>query len=264
MSTIHNSNTACCTIPTVVPKDKYQEKGEYKPFGAFKKAYVVGNPKSACLGKTIIGVYDIFGYWPQTQQGADILAETLDALVIYPDFLDGKPWDANNFPPQTDEDKQKLQDFFGGVANVGERVKDVGDLADKLKADGAKFVGTIGFCWVSYQHRIGTVVTVAAGTGKTDAAVAIHPAMLDVKDADNLKVPLGIFPSKDEPIEEYEKIIKSISNKDFASKNAYKVYPNMHHGWAAARANLDDPENKKEYEDVYGTAVTFFKGVIAG
>ncbi|KAF8758458.1 Dienelactone hydrolase family [Rhizoctonia solani] len=220
MSTIHNSNTACCTIPTVVPKDKYQEKGEYKPFGAFKKAYVVGNPKS---GKTIIG-----------------------------------PWDANNFPPQTDEDKQKLQDFFGGVANVGERVKDVGDLADKLKADGAKFVGTIGFCWG------GKVVTVAAGTGKTDAAVAIHPAMLDVKDADNLKVPLGIFPSKDEPIEEYEKIIKSISNKDFASKNAYKVYPNMHHGWAAARANLDDPENKKEYEDVYGTAVTFFKGVIAG
>jgi hypothetical protein len=64
---------------------------------------------------------------------------------------------------------------------------------------------------------------------------------------------------------QYEKIIKSISNKPFASKNAYKVYSNMNHGWvsissgeyyfqfwldkkAAARADLDDPENKKEYE----------------
>ncbi|CEL52172.1 putative AIM2 family protein C30D10,14 OS=Schizosaccharomyces pombe (strain 972 / ATCC 24843) GN=SPBC30D10.14 PE=3 SV=1 [Rhizoctonia solani AG-1 IB] len=255
MSQIHNSNTACCSIPTVVPKDKYQEKGEYKPFGEFKKAYVVGDPDS---DKAIIGVYDIFGYWPQTQQGADILAESLGALVIYPDFLDGKPWDNNNFPPKTDEDKQKLQEFFGGVANVGERVKNVVALAEKLKADGAKFVGTIGFCWG------GKVVTVAAGTGKTDAAVAIHPAMLDVKDANNLKVPLGIFPSKDEPLDEYEKIIKSISNKPFASKNAYKVYSNMNHGWAAARADLDDPENKEEYEDVYGTTVTFFKGVISG
>jgi hypothetical protein len=75
--------------------------------------------------------------------------------VIYPDFLDGKPWDNNNFPPKTDEDKQKLQEFFGGVANVGERVKNVVALAEKLKADGAKFVGTIGFCWVSFQRLFG-------------------------------------------------------------------------------------------------------------
>ncbi|CAE7121072.1 unnamed protein product [Rhizoctonia solani] len=68
-----NSNTACCTIPPVVPKEQYKEKGEYKPYGAYKKAYIVGKPGT---GKAIIGVYDIFGYWPQTLQGADILAET--------------------------------------------------------------------------------------------------------------------------------------------------------------------------------------------
>ncbi|KAH7340511.1 alpha/beta-hydrolase [Rhizoctonia solani] len=255
MATIHNSNTACCTIPTVVPKEQYKEKGEYKPYGSYKKAYIVGSPNS---GKAIIGVYDIFGYWPQTQQGADILAETLDALVIYPDFFDGKPWDNNDFPPKTDESKQKLQEFFGGVAKVEERVKNVGELADQLRADGAKFVGAIGFCWGA------KVVTVAASTGKIDGVASIHPAFLDVKDAENLKVPIGLFPSKDEPLDEYEKIIKTISTKPFASKNAYKVYSNMHHGWAAARADLDNPENKKDYEDVYGTAVTFYKGVIAG
>lgn len=30
----------------------------------------------AYAGKAIIGSYDIFGYFPQTLQGADILAET--------------------------------------------------------------------------------------------------------------------------------------------------------------------------------------------
>lgn len=104
--------------------------------------------------------------------------------------------------------------------------------------------------------------------------------MLDVADTKNLAVPLGLFPSKNEPIHEvnyffffqsyilltwlqYEKIVEAISIKPFASKNAYKLYSTMHHGWAAARANLDDPENKKQYEDLYGTLAGFFQGVWA-
>ncbi|KAG9122574.1 hypothetical protein FRC07_000988 [Ceratobasidium sp. 392] len=229
-------------------------KGEYKPYGPFKKAYVVGKQGT---GKAIIGIYDIFGYFPQTIQGADILAETLDAYVVYPDFFDDKPWPNEAFPPRNEEEGKKLQEFFGTTANLKDCVEQMGKTADKLRSEGAKHVGTIGFCWG------GKLSTVGATTGKTDAAVAIHPAMLDVKDAENLKVPLAIFPSKDEPLDVYEKIIDTISTKPFASKNVYKVYPDMYHGWAAARADLDNSETKKAYEDVYGTSVTFFKNAIA-
>lgn len=31
-----------------------------------------------------------------------------------------------------------------------------------------------------------------------------------------------------------------------------------HHGWAAARADLKDPENKKQYEDVYRRLGEYF------
>lgn len=31
-----------------------------------------------------------------------------------------------------------------------------------------------------------------------------------------------------------------------------------HHGWAAARADLDDPENKKQFEDVYKRLAEYF------
>ncbi|KAG9100397.1 hypothetical protein FRC06_004173 [Ceratobasidium sp. 370] len=255
MTTIHNSNTACCSIPPVIPKEKYTPKGEYKPYGSFKKAYVVGKQGT---GRAIIGIYDIFGYFPQTIQGADILAETLDAFVVYPDFFDDQPWPNEAFPPRNEEEGKKLQQFFGEAANLDNRLAELTTLADQLRTEGAKFVGTVGFCWG------GKLSTVAATTGKTDAAVSIHPAMLDVKDAENLKVPLAIFPSKDEPLDLYEQIIKTISTKPFASKNVYKVYGDMYHGWAAARADLDKPETKKAYEDVYGTSVTFFKNVISG
>jgi dienelactone hydrolase len=34
-----------------------------------------------------------------------------------------------------------------------------------------------------------------------------------------------------------------------------------HHGWAAARGDLSNEENKKECEDVYSRVAAFFKSV---
>ena len=60
---------ACCTVPPVVTEG-YKEKGSYETIQGMK-TYITGdkNAKSALLV-----VYDIFGFFPQTFQGADILA----------------------------------------------------------------------------------------------------------------------------------------------------------------------------------------------
>ncbi|KAG6857602.1 hypothetical protein H0H87_010170 [Tephrocybe sp. NHM501043] len=103
--------------------------------------------------------------------------------------------------------------------------------------------------------------------------------MLKAADAEKLTVPLGIYISKDEPVNEvrvmkfltvaasldrfsfqYQKVVDTIGKKTFAEKNDKKIYSNMFHGWAAARADLKDAENKKEFEDVYGKLVNFFCG----
>lgn len=34
------------------------------------------------------GVFDIFGFWPQTIQGADIISSQLGVKVVMPDFFD--------------------------------------------------------------------------------------------------------------------------------------------------------------------------------
>lgn len=94
------------------------------------------------------GRHCIVRFKPQTQQGADILAEKLNVQIIMPDFFEpGEPWPTDKFPPKTDEEKTKLQEFFGGLANPQEAVAKAIEVAKSLKAEGAEFVGIYGYCW---------------------------------------------------------------------------------------------------------------------
>jgi len=250
MSTVHNTNKACCTIPPV--QSDYTPKGEFKPVGDFKKVYVTGQNNKE---NAIVCIYDIFGYWPQTQQGADIIASNLKSTVYMPDFFEPNPaFPQEKFPPKTDQDKADLQAFFGGTANPNAAVKKLVAFGEHLKSTGVQKIGMYGFCWG------GKVTISSAGDGTPFSSAAIvHPAMLSADDARKLTVPLAIYISKDEPIDEYNKILEAISKKPFASKNDHKNYSNMFHGWAAARANLKNEENKKEYEDVYCKLIEFFR-----
>lgn len=74
---------ACCTVPPVISKG-YSPKGDYKTIDGMK-TYVTG-PRSA--KSAILVVYDIFGFFPQTLQGADILAHA-DKEHQYQVFMPG-------------------------------------------------------------------------------------------------------------------------------------------------------------------------------
>lgn len=74
---------ACCTVPPVVSKG-YQEKGKWITIDGMK-TYKTG-PDSA--KSALLVVYDIFGFFPQTIQGADILAHS-DKEHQYQVFMPG-------------------------------------------------------------------------------------------------------------------------------------------------------------------------------
>jgi len=247
----HNTNVACCTIPAV--QSDYNPRGSYKSYGGFEKVYVAGPEKS---DNAIIAVYDIFGFFPQTQQGADIIASSLKTTVYMPNFFEPKdPFPISKFPPESDQDKADLQAFFGpdGAAFAPNNISKLIKLTQALKSDGYKHVGAYGYCW-------GAKICISSGTAGTplDAVAMVHPAMLSADDANKLTIPLAMYITKDEPIAEYNKINDIIAKKPFASKNDSKNYENMFHGFAAARANLENEDNKKEFEDVYKKLVTYF------
>jgi hypothetical protein len=84
----------------------------------------------------IFVVYDIFGFFPQTIQGADILAygnKDRKYQVFMPDFFEGSPADITWYPPDNEEKGQKLNAFFEGPAAPPKVVKKLESLIAELK-----------------------------------------------------------------------------------------------------------------------------------
>ncbi|KAG8902711.1 hypothetical protein FRC01_009497, partial [Tulasnella sp. 417] len=247
---------ACCTLPPVVrDTDSYQPKGSYISFehtdkekfskDPITKAYVTGPTDT---GKTIIIIFDIFGQWltlvfdpsyyKQTVQGADLLAETVKAKVIMPDFFRDKPMDLNLYPPTTDEARKTIQTFFQVQGNFGDRIPELLDIAKGERNNGVEKLGLIGYCWGKEQGssplsaqltrllRISTLggkmAALANATGEFDATASVHPAMWARADGENLKAPVAVFPSKDENQEEIDAFMEIANKKPFASKNKHK------------------------------------------
>lgn len=140
-------SAACCNTPAVVSSG-YKEKGEYKTVDGLK-TYVTG-PSSASQG--ILIIYDIFGFFPQTIQGADILAHAdkeHQYQVFMPDFFEGNPADISWYPPDTEEKGKKLGEFFQTAAAPPKTVAKVNSVISELQAKnaGIKSWGIVGYCW---------------------------------------------------------------------------------------------------------------------
>jgi hypothetical protein len=84
LTTMSTQSKACCTVPPVVTEG-YKEKGEWITINGMK-TYATG-PKDA--KSALLVVYDIFGFFPQTLQGADILAHS-DKDHQYQVFMPGE------------------------------------------------------------------------------------------------------------------------------------------------------------------------------
>ncbi|OAX81741.1 hypothetical protein ACJ72_03911 [Emergomyces africanus] len=240
---------ACCSIPPVVSKG-YEGKGKYLNIHGMK-TYVTG-PENAT--EAILVIYDIFGFFPQTVQGADILA-TSDPnrkyRVFMPDLFDGSPADIAWYPPTTEEHKKNLGHFFQTKAappTTLSRIPGVVEEANKL-AEGGKFKAwaILGYCW---GGKIATLASMQDTLFK--AAVQCHPAMLDAKDAPNVTIPMIVLASMDEDVNE----VKAFEN-GLKVPHHVETWTTQIHGWMAARGDLENPEVRKEYENGYKTVLGF-------
>nr|XP_001395965.2 dienelactone hydrolase family protein [Aspergillus niger CBS 513.88] len=222
-------NKACCSIPPIVAQG-YQGKGEYKTINGLK-TYVTG-PESAT--KAILVIYDIFGFFPQTIQGADILATASEQKyrVFIPDFFQGEPTKAA--PP----------------ANLP-KIPSIVSEANKLAAGGSfQSWSILGYCWG------GKITTLASGQDNKlfTAAVQCHPAMLDPNDAKSVNIPMAVLASKDENPKDVEAFGANLKQANYVETFSTQI-----HGWMAARSNLEDEQVRKEYERGYRTALDFLQ-----
>lgn len=77
-------------------------------------------------------------------------------------------------------------------------------------------------------------------------------------DAKSLTIPTASFTSAQEDTEPMKAFHKAINeNLLISSSFVTNHYPENHHGFAGARANLEDPSNLAAYKDVYERAAKF-------
>merc|ERR1712000_557928 len=180
----HGHSAACCSIPPIVAKD-YKEKGKYETIGGLK-TYVTGSSNAS---KGLLYIYDIFGYFPQSIQGADI------------------PW----YPPDNDEKGKALGNFFqttGAPPATASKVPTIVEALTKAYPS-IKTWGVVGFCWG------GKIVSLTTSTSSTPfkAAAECHPAMVDPSEAEGIKIPLCMLASNDELKEDVEKFEKNLKGE---------------------------------------------------
>ncbi|ORY18716.1 Alpha/Beta hydrolase protein [Clohesyomyces aquaticus] len=247
MSTESTQSAACCNLPAIV-SEGYQPKGDYITVDGLK-TYATG-PKDA--KQAILIVYDIFGFFPQTIQGADILAysdKDHGYQVFMPDFFEGEPADISWYPPKTEEHGKKLGEFFQTKAAPPKTLPRIPKIVKELsESKGVEKWAVVGYCWG------GKIVNLSSMEGTPfKAAAACHPAMVAGDDAPGITIPYAMLPSKDESKEDVEKWEAGLK-----VPHIVEWFPTQLHGWMAARADLADAEVKEEYERGYKILLDFF------
>jgi dienelactone hydrolase len=133
-------------VPPAVA-EKYEPKGKYITIQGLR-TYVTG-PDNA--DEAILSIYDIFGFFPQILQGADILAHSdkeHPKQVFMPDFFEENCANIEWYPPDTEEKQKKLGAWFENAAPPKHLPKVQGIIAECEKTNpNIKSWGMIGYCW---------------------------------------------------------------------------------------------------------------------
>ncbi|OJJ42369.1 hypothetical protein ASPZODRAFT_155298 [Penicilliopsis zonata CBS 506.65] len=250
MSATNGHNEACCNIPPVVA-DGYVPKGAYEQLGGLK-TYVTGD---AGATRGIISIFDIFGYFDQTLQGADILAagdgHSRQYKLFMPDWFKGNPCPVEWYPPDTEEKQKNLGEWFGQHAPT----TTADALPDYVRAVQAanpaiQSWGLIGFCW---GGKVTELITSNPSINPFSVAAAAHPAMVDPAGAPSITVPYILLASQEEPAETVQ-----VFEEALKVPHHVETFGDQVHGWMAARADLSDPRVREEFLRGYQTVVKFF------
>jgi len=199
--------------------------------------------------RLLIAVYDIFGLTTNMEQVVDTIAELYNFRVVLPDFFRGFAWDENNFPPENPEELQEWLARNGSWDNI---VKwDVMNVIEEFRSrDEITEVGIFGMCWG------GKVATLAATEiDEIKVAGLVHPASVANSEADGVRAPMYLIPTKDEPdMLPFYEVLKS----KFGDNCGHRRFDDMFHGFAGARGNFSNPLNVARVEQVIDILGNFF------
>jgi dienelactone hydrolase len=148
MSDLTPSPACCRTAPPSAPV--YKQEGLFVQENG-TKTYETGSEYPT---HAVLYIYDIFGLYPQTLRGADILATSIakktgsPTKVFMPDWFT-EPADISMYPPDTPEKMEYIQNFFSVNAAPNAIIPQIDGLMKSMteKNPTIKSWVIVGFCW---------------------------------------------------------------------------------------------------------------------
>lgn len=188
---------------------------------------MTGSPSAR---KAIVQVYDLFGYCPQTYQGADILATQGSELylVFVPDFIGSdRAARLDWFLP--DADPKTLHDLLAIVTSK-QMMADIHATVAALRSDGRyghvqRWAG-VGFCWGSKGVSL---IATQGDQSLLDVTAHTSPSRLDPEEAKTITVPTLMLTSNGEDETLVQRYYQNLKGPKYLERF------NETHGWMSAR-----------------------------
>lgn len=239
------ASDACCAAGPPVVSD-YEPKGVMSKINDMDTYFVGSGPKGAIVA------YDIFGFSSQTKQVCDKLADA-GFNVAMPNFLKDNQWLVEDYPPK---DMSELRAWFSSAGDWDTSVHAPfkAAVAHMKEHMGAEVFVVAGFCWGGY---ISMKVAALGPESGVKATGCVHPALLTPELAEEVKVPMLIMPSRDDP--DHTPVKEVLDKKPFGDKCLYRRFDDMHHGFCSARGDWTIPEQAAKASEAIDTFVKFFK-----
>jgi len=89
-----------------------------------------------------------------------------------------------------------------------------------------------------------------SATKYVGAAALVHPAFIEVSDAEKVVAPLCLIDTKDEDKKAMDEVFAAVEKKPFGDKCFRHRYDEQFHGFCAGRANFGDEENGRQAREV--------------
>ncbi|KAI9195326.1 hypothetical protein LWI28_013858 [Acer negundo] len=238
------SSSECFGNPPTYGAGTVQELGGLK-------AYVRG-PSDSKLAVLLIS--DIYGYEvPKFRKIADKVAAA-GFLAVVPDFFYGDP--ANSSDPHFNTEPW----LKNHTTDKG--YEDAKPVIAALRSKGVSAIGAAGFCWG------GKVAVKLAGSVDIQAAVLLHPGLVNEDDINKVKVPIAILAAEldqalpAEQLTDFEEILSAKAEFD----SLVKIYPGVAHGFTV-RYNDEDKfavkSAKEAHKDMcFGNPPTYGAGTV--
>ncbi|OCK76827.1 putative hydrolase [Lepidopterella palustris CBS 459.81] len=248
--------TDCCpsTLPPV--QSNCTTTGRYINVAGIK-TYTTG---FATSNRIVLLIYDIFGPAAQTLQGADRLAASLSSTVLVPDLLLGNYAQKSWFDGEPSEEAKQQQKAFWELSEPTSMAKTVTKLIKSYEDEEGKRNDGKEWAWASLGLCWGGKVTALASAGPNTLFKVSgqgHPSRLAREDAEAITIPHIVLAAPSDNKEGGVDVYSEVSKCD-GREWVVETYSGMFHGWMAARANLDDKDNAREFERAYDQIANFF------